>query len=101
MVVRLFAVVSARRKPSGAVVTRRVPHEPVLQRLVALLVPLEVANHLFLLDEDARVAVEAVEVLAVAQLATLTGAAVTGIRVPSETEGVRELRSQVLSRLTS
>jgi hypothetical protein len=34
----------------------------VLERLVALLVPLEVADHLLLLDKDPRVAVQAVEV---------------------------------------
>jgi hypothetical protein len=63
MIVCLLLVVGAVAEAVAAVVQRAVPHEAVLERLVALLVPLEVPYHLLLLDEDARVAVEAVEVL--------------------------------------
>ena len=59
----LFAVVGAAAEAVATVVHGRVAHEAVLQRLVALLVPLEVADHLLLLHEDARVAVQTVEVL--------------------------------------
>ena len=63
VVVGLFAVVGAAAEAVATVVHGRVAHEAVLQRLVALLVPLEVADHLLLLHEDARVAVQTVEVL--------------------------------------
>jgi hypothetical protein len=63
MIVCLLLVVGAVAEAVAAVVQRAVPHEAVLERFVALLVPLEVPYHLLLLDEDARVAVEAVEVL--------------------------------------
>lgn len=63
MIVGLFAIVRTAAIAVVAVVTRRVAHEAVLQRLVALLVPLEVTDHLFLLDENPRVAIEAMEVL--------------------------------------
>jgi hypothetical protein len=62
VVVGLLAVVGASAVAVVAVVAGRVAHESVLERLVALLVPLEVADHLLLLDKDPRVAVQAVEV---------------------------------------
>lgn len=80
VVMRLLAVVAAAAVPVGAVVHGGVPHEAVLQGLVALLVPLEVSYHLLLLDEHPGVAVQAVEVLPVVEVlavgvATLDGAA--------------------------
>jgi len=63
VVVSLLAVVGASAEAVAAVVHRRVAHESVLERLVALLVPLEVPDHLLFLDEHARVAVQTVEVL--------------------------------------
>lgn len=65
VVVRLFLVMRTVRVPVRAVVQRAVPHESVLERLVPFLVPLEVPDHLLLLDEDAGVAVQAVEVFSV------------------------------------
>lgn len=62
VVVGLLAVVGASAVAVVAVVAGRVAHESVLERLVALLVPLEVADHLLLLDKHPRVAVQAVEV---------------------------------------
>lgn len=63
VVVGLLPVVPAAGVAIRAVVARRVPHEAVLQRLVPLLVPLEVTDHLLLLHEYPGVAVQAVEVL--------------------------------------
>ena len=63
MIVGLLLVVGAVAEAVAAVVEGAVAHEAVLQGLVALLVPLEVADHFFFFDEDAGVAVEAVEVL--------------------------------------
>lgn len=78
MIVGLLLVVRAVGVSVRAVVQRRVPHEAVLQRFVALLVPLEVADHLLLLDEDARVAVQAVEVLPVVEVFAVRAAAFQG-----------------------
>lgn len=75
MIVRLFLVVRAVGVPVGAVVQRAVPHEAVLQGLVPLLVPLEVPDHLLLLDENARVAVKAVEVFSVVEVLAVGAAA--------------------------
>ena len=61
MIVGLLAIVLTAAVAIVAVVHGRVAHESVLQRLVALLVPLEVPDHLLLLDKDARVAVQTVE----------------------------------------
>ncbi len=61
MIVGLLAIVLAAAVAIVTVVHGRVAHESVLQRLVALLVPLEVPDHLLLLDKDARVAVQTVE----------------------------------------
>lgn len=57
VIVRLLAVVSAVVIAIATIITGRIPHEAVLKRLVSLLVPLEVANHLLLLDKHSRVAV--------------------------------------------
>lgn len=77
VVVGLLAVVGAlpAGMPLGAVVGGRVAHEAVLQGLVALLVPLEVSDHLLLLHEDAAAALEAVEVLPAAQVLAVRAAA--------------------------
>lgn len=65
VVVRLLAIVAAVVVSVAAVVTGRVPHEAVLQGLIALLVPLEVSDHLLLLDKHSRVAVQTMEVFPV------------------------------------
>lgn len=77
VVVGLLAIVGtlAAGMPLGAVVGGRVAHEAVLEGLVALLVPLEVANHLLLLDEHAAAALEAVEVLPAAEVLAVRAAA--------------------------
>lgn len=63
MIVRLFAVVGAARVPVRAIIHRGIAHEAVLKRFVAFLVPFEVSDHLLLLDKDAAVAIQTVEVL--------------------------------------
>lgn len=63
MIVSLLAVVRAVGVAVVAVVARRVTHETVLQRFIALLVPLEMADHLLLLDEHSILTVQAVKVL--------------------------------------
>lgn len=68
MVVRLLAVVTTVVVAVTAVVTGRVSHEAVLKWLITLLVPLEVSDHLLLLDEHSGVAVQAMEVLPDTQL---------------------------------
>lgn len=65
MVVRLFFVVRAVGELVAAIVQGAVAHESVLERFVALFVPLEVADHFFFFDENSRVAVEAVEMFSV------------------------------------
>lgn len=77
VVVRLLPVVRTlpARVTLGTVVGGRVAHEAVLERLVALLVPLEVPDHLLFLDEDSTAAVEAVEVLATAEVLAVGTAA--------------------------
>ena len=84
VVVRLLAVVRTGAEALHAVVRRAAAEEAVRQRLVALLVPLEVADHLLLLHEDARVAGGgvAVKVLAVVQLAAEGVAALRRVAVP-------------------
>lgn len=59
----LFLVVGAVVESVTAIVEWTVTHEAVLQRLVPFLVPFEVPDHFFLLDEHPRVAVQAMEVL--------------------------------------
>lgn len=63
MIMGLFAIVTASLISVRTVVAGRVPHETVLQALVSLFVPLEVSDHLFLLHEHSRVAVETMEML--------------------------------------
>lgn len=72
VIMRLFLVMRAVRVPVRAVVQRTVPHESVLERLIPFLVPLEVPDHLLLLDEDAGVAVQAVEVFSVGSKAIVS-----------------------------
>jgi len=67
MVMRLLPVVRTVAEAIRAVVAGRIAHEAMRQALRALLVPLEVPNHLFLLDEHARIAVDAVKVLPATQ----------------------------------
>ena len=59
----LLPVVAAVGVAVATVVGRRVPHEAVLKRVVPLLVPLEVSDHLLFLHEHARVALQTVEML--------------------------------------
>ena len=68
----LFPVVSAVSEVITTVITWRVPHESMLERLIPLFVPLEVSDHLLFLDEDSGVTVEAVEVFSIIQGMTLT-----------------------------
>ena len=65
VVVRLLAVVRAAAVAVVAVVARRVPHESVLQRLVPLLVPLEVTDHFLFLHKHTRMAIQTVEMFPV------------------------------------
>lgn len=60
------------------------------ERLVALFVPLEVANHLFLLHEDTRIARKrvTVKVLPVIELAAQSVTALGRIAVPAQTQGL-------------
>lgn len=94
VVVGLLEVVGAGAHgvPLGAVVRLRVPHEAVLQRVVPLLVPLEVAYHLLLLDKDATAAVEAVEVLPAAELLAVGAPALLPARVAPHVSRVVDLR---------
>lgn len=77
VIVGLLAIVGTlpAGMPLGAVVGGRVAHEAVLERLVALLVPLEVADHLLLLHEYPPAALQAVEVLPAAQVLAVRAAA--------------------------
>lgn len=71
VIVRLLPVVRtlSARVVLGTAVGGRVPHEAMLKRLVALLVPLEVPYHLLFLDKHApSAAVQTVEVLPTAQI---------------------------------
>lgn len=70
VVVRLLAVMRTVLEPFHAIVAGRAAEEAVRERLVALLVPLEVTNHFLLLHEHAEVAREcvAVKVFPVSQL---------------------------------
>lgn len=90
VVMRLLSVVRALPGgvPLGAVVGGRVTHESVLQRLVALFVPLEVSYHLLLLDEHAPAAVETVEVLAAAQILAVRATALLAAAVAAHVSGV-------------
>jgi hypothetical protein len=90
VIVSLFAVVDAGRESPGTVVAGRVSHESMLQRLVPLLVPLEVADHFLLLDEDTAVAVQTVKVLPVVEIATLTGATLSSTAEPGRGRRVSE-----------
>lgn len=63
MVVRLLAIVRAAAVSVVAVVPRGVAHEAVLKGFVPFLVPLEVTYHLLLLQEDAGIAIQTVEML--------------------------------------
>lgn len=80
MVMRLFLIVRAIRVPIRAIVQRAVPHETVLQALVAFLVPLEVPDHLLLLQKHSRVTVQAVEVLPVVEIFTVRAPALDARR---------------------
>ena len=59
----LFPIVGALGEAIPTIVRWGVAHEAVLQGFVALLVPLEVADHLLFLREDLVRALQAVEVL--------------------------------------
>lgn len=93
VVVRLLAVVRTGAEALHAVVRRAAAEEAVRQRLVALLVPLEVADHLLLLHEDPGVAGGgvAVKVLAVVQLAAEGVAALRRVAVPEIEVQMRRL----------
>lgn len=62
MVMSLLSVVLAVMVSIPTIVSRGIPHEAMLEALVPFLVPLEVTDHLLLLDEDLAVAFETVEV---------------------------------------
>ncbi len=63
VVMGLLAVVRTAMETVVAVVAGRVTKKAVLQRLVALLVPLEMPNHLLLLHEHLHGTLDAVKVL--------------------------------------
>lgn len=67
MIVGLLSVVLTVLVFLTAVVHGRVPHESVLKTLIPFLMPFEVPDHLFLLHEDSRIAIQAVKVLPVNQ----------------------------------
>lgn len=62
MIMGLLVIVRATMVSIIAIVTRRVAHKAMLQRLVAFLVPLEVPYHILFLDENTLVAIMAVKV---------------------------------------
>lgn len=104
MVVRLLAMVRAVGEALDALVDGRTAKEAMGERFVALLVPLEVPNHLLLLHEDARVARLriAMKVLAIVQLAAQIVATFGGVRVPSGGNGNDDIdptQQQVLMSL--
>lgn len=61
VIVRLLFIVRTVGELVATIVQRAVSHETMLQRFIALLVPLEVSDHFLLLDEHAGVAVETME----------------------------------------
>lgn len=63
VIMRLLSVMTTSLVSVRTVVTRRVPHETVLQALVPLFMPLEVSDHFFFLHKHSRVAVKTVEML--------------------------------------
>ena len=63
---RLFAIVRTFPVAVVAIIAGRVAHESVLERLVAFLVPLEMANHLLFFDKNARMAVQTVKMFPIA-----------------------------------
>lgn len=92
VIMRLFFIVRAIGIAIRAIVQRAVPHETVLEALVALLVPLEVPDHLLLLEEHARIAVQTVEVLPVVQILAVRAAALDARRELLDVFGVVHLR---------
>lgn len=92
VIVRLFFVVRAIGVAIRTIVQRTVPHETVLEALVALLVPLEVPDHLLLLEEHARITVQTVEVLPVVEILAVRAAALDARRELLNVFGVVHLR---------
>lgn len=80
VVMRLLLIVRAIRVPIRAIIQRTVPHETVLQALVAFLVPLEVPDHLLLLQKHPRVTVQTVEVLPVVEILAVRATALDARR---------------------
>lgn len=58
---RLFFIMRAICESITTVVQWTVPHETVLKGIVPLFMPFEMTYHFFLLDENSRVAVQAVK----------------------------------------
>ena len=94
VVVSLFTIVGAgtARMPLRAIVRRRVPHEPVLQRFVPLFVPLEMPDHFLLFHKHPTTAVQTVKMLAAAELLTIRATAFLARRVPPHVSGVIDYR---------
>lgn len=92
VVMRLFLIVRAIRVPIRAIVQRAVPHETVLQTFVAFLVPLEVPDHLLLLQKHSRVTVQTVEVLPVVEIFAVRAPALDARRELLHVLGVVHLR---------
>lgn len=83
VVVRLFALVRTRGVLWRTVVARREPQEAVVQALVALLVPLQVANDLLLFGQDFAQTHDVVAVIVVALVLRRT-ALVAALQVAGE-----------------
>lgn len=94
VIMGLLAIVRTRpaRVSLRTVVGRRVTHKTVLQRFVALLVPLEVPYHLFLLDENPPATVETVKVFPAAQFLAVRAAALLSRRESTNVTGVVDYR---------
>lgn len=94
VVVCLFSIVGASttRMPLRAIIRRRIPHEPVLQRFVPLFVPLEMPDHFLLFHKDPTTAVQTVKMLSATELLTIRATAFLTRRVPPHVSGVIDYR---------
>jgi len=84
----LFAVMRTVSESFGTIIGRRASEEAMRERFIALLVPLEVANHFFLLHEDTRIARKriAVKVFPVIELAAESVTTLGRITVSTSTQ---------------
>jgi len=95
MIVSLLSIV-VRTGPTGVlfrtIVGRRVPHKPMLQGFVPLLMPLEVPDHFLLFHKHSPATVQTMKVLSATQfLAVRTAAFLTG-RISPHVSGIIDNR---------